>query len=256
LTAFGRVASIPTDSRCQTASRCSSKDAPSTPGGLGRAQADQGVDDGASAERRAGEHPDRAFLGVEEAAVQVQLVGSTSLELVEVRLVPVGARLEQHDVEAARLELRGDHRAAGAGADDAHVRRDPAARRLHADRLRHVGRRRRQRVADRRGLLRPRVEPGEDRRAQLAERLPEASVGRLAEELQALVGARVGEASGGEGLEPGRVEERLVVAAEPGAREERVSQRVERAARRGHRACIPACPIIGLANGTGPRRSA
>ena len=93
---------------------------------LGRADAVHVVDDGAAAERRAGEHGDLAALGGREAAAEVELEHPRQLELVEVRLVAVAAHLEhEHRAPGAR-ELGGDHAAAGAGARR-RIRRPPAS---------------------------------------------------------------------------------------------------------------------------------
>ena len=109
---FGFVASVLTLIRCETASRCASNSGPSIPveperrplgaDPVGRAQADHRVDHRAAAERRAGEQADRAALGEEEPAAQVQLLRADGLELPEVRLVAVAGALEHDDLAAGR----------------------------------------------------------------------------------------------------------------------------------------------------------
>jgi hypothetical protein len=148
---LGRVASVLTLSRSQTTARCASKAAESSPveaqagpgcaDVVGRAQADHRVDHDSAAERGAGQDSDRAALGEEGPAAQVQLLRADEVELAEVRLVAVAAPLE-HDHAAPRpLELGGDHRDPGARADDADVRREGGARAgesLDRDRLRRL----------------------------------------------------------------------------------------------------------------------
>ena len=101
------------------------------------------VDDRPAAERRPGEHRDRAVLGGQQAAAEVELEHAGDLELLEVRLVAIGAHLEHEHRQPGLRAAGGDHRPARPGADHAHVggqHRGGARHVLDADRLRRLGR--------------------------------------------------------------------------------------------------------------------
>ncbi len=114
---------------------------------LGRRDAVHVVDDGAAAERLTGERSDRPVLRGGEAGAVIELLIAGQLELLEVLLVAVAAHLEHEHLLAGGGELGGDHRSAGARADDTDVsgqRGCLAADLLDGDRLRRrrrIGRR-------------------------------------------------------------------------------------------------------------------
>ncbi len=88
--------------------------------GLG-AQRVRPVDDGAAAEARAGLKRDVHVRRRHGSPAPVEVLIGPQLELVEVGLVEVAAELEDHDLHPAGGELRGDHAAARARADDHRV---------------------------------------------------------------------------------------------------------------------------------------
>ena len=90
---------------------------------VGRAHAVHVVHDGPAADGLAGQDRDRSRLRGGEPAAVVELEVAGELELLEVRLVAVGAHLEHEHRLAGLRALGGDHSAAGAGADHARRRR-------------------------------------------------------------------------------------------------------------------------------------
>src|SRR5439155_21221553 len=80
------------------------------------------VDDRAAAQRGAGEQRDVEVAGRRRAAAPVEVREGLELELREVRLIVVAARLEDEDLQARPGERGGDDAAARAGADDDGVR--------------------------------------------------------------------------------------------------------------------------------------
>ena len=182
---------------------------------VGDRAGDHRVDDGPAAERGSGEQAHRAVVRPHEPAAEVHR-GALRLELAEVRLVAVPARLEHEDRPARLREARGDDGAARAGADDADVGgqdRVVAGHALDRDDLRRLlGRRRRRHRAGEADDLPRRIaqlfvegaeELAEDHGLELLER--EAAGGHVVpgapEALGAGVERGVGEALGRELLQ-------------------------------------------------------